>query len=264
MVARFLGVVLIVVLAAPEWASAQPPIAKQARDLFLEGVELSKNKEWAEALEKFDQSIQLVERASSLFNRGVVLLKLDRPTEAIASFDRFYQLAGEGDDALRASADRMVAEAKQKQGQLELEVSPEDAAVRIDGALADSKGPVRHYRLDPGRHVFELSAAEHDPVRAEIELTAGQPSRFSLTLMRHTPLARAPTQAQPKPIALTPAVETQPESDDGDGLLASPWFWGAVGVGAVALSVVLAVSLSGVEDPYTGSADAVLIALERR
>jgi hypothetical protein len=143
-------------------AQAKPGAeAKRARALFDEGVALSDEGKWADALLVFRKSDDLVPSPSARYNIGSTLRALGRYVEARDV------LAHIGDDAaarkqvvkpaLKKEIEKLLGEVKKKIVTVSLKVTPVDADVQMDGN-AVKRLPDGGLELDPGRHVFVITA----------------------------------------------------------------------------------------------------------
>ncbi|UQA55957.1 tetratricopeptide repeat protein [Polyangium aurulentum] len=209
-----------------ESALAQPkkssPEEKQARALFDEGITLSDDGKWAEALEAFQKSDALVHSASARFNIAATQRALGRYVEAkrtlekiIADSDSNTQPLKPG---LRKDVDRLLGEVQAKVVHVRLSKSPTDAEVQIDGTPTEP-GPDGRVELDPGKHVFVISANGHQTATV-------------------TKVLEGDTD-----VALTaPKVAVAPPPPPPDPLYKRGWFWGVVG-GAVAVGAAVAVTV---------------------
>ncbi|MDQ3034322.1 MAG: PEGA domain-containing protein, partial [Myxococcota bacterium] len=164
--------------AMPSRASAQEDASSRARARFEEGIALADRGAYEEAIERFRQSIALVERPSTVFNLGVALRELRRDAEAIAAFERFLEIADASiDDAPIAQARGWIAATQramqQRGGTLVLEYEPRGATVRIDGMDVGSSSPLV-LDLAPGTHRVELEAAGREPASLEVALAPGE------------------------------------------------------------------------------------------
>jgi hypothetical protein len=100
-------------------------------------------------------------------------------------------------------------------GHARILVTPRDATIRIDGALAPP-GTV-DFTVNAGGHTLEVSAPGYQPLRSELAVAAGQ--------------------VREVPVHLEPAVRKR-------RLYERWWFWTLIGGGAGALTTGLAVPLS--------------------
>ncbi len=231
----------------------------EAQALFRRGVSLGEEDRWAEALELFRRSRELIERPNTIFNIGFALFRLGRFGAAIAAFDE-YLAATEGETSERRDESaRLRGEAVAGLAEITLHVSPAGAELFIDGEPAGAaEGGARRVTLDPGRHVLRATLAGHREASITISVLAAERGERSLSL---EPAVPAVTTAEP--------IEDQPAEvvvDDGGDIAAEPWLWIVIGVvlaggaaGAIAGGVIA--SESGPPPPYGGSSGVVLGAL---
>lgn len=86
---------------------------EQARQLWAEGRDLAEQGEWEAALDRFERSAALVDRASTVVSIANAAVRLERPERAIEALDHLAEIADPEDDAqlLEAGAQlRAVAE----------------------------------------------------------------------------------------------------------------------------------------------------------
>lgn len=158
-------------------AGAPRPIAPEveARALFEQGVSLSAEERWGEALEAFRRSRVLVERPSTVFNIAVALLRLGQPTAALAAIDDFMRIADPRQEAARlAEAARMRELATTALARLSLTVEPAQSTVTIDEVAIEGSGATRELTVDPGRHRVDVAAEGHRATSVVVSLMPGE------------------------------------------------------------------------------------------
>ena len=216
--------------SAPSGSTARGPtagpnaatIAGRAKAKFEQGLALSDDGKWVDALMAFRESNDLVPSAVVQYNIAVTLQSLGKYLEArktidgtlddIAHHKLFLKQPGLKKDLteLRESVGAKIVIAS-------LKVSPADGRVEVDGAAPEPL-PDGRVELDPGRHLFVVTAPGHDTTTVTRTLEPGE-IEIALT---------APVAASPPP----PEEETP--------WYLSGWFWG-VGSGVVAAGVAIAV-----------------------
>jgi len=237
-----LALVLTILLAATA-AGAQdvpPPTdesaALEARTLFEDGVRMSREERWAEALDRFRRSRALVPRPSTLFNIAIALDRLGRARESIAAIDEYLTISDPvRDEADRREAVRLRVEAQARLAHLTVAVVVADATVELDGAPID---PGTEQLVDPGDHVLVANAPGYRTTRVSLTLAPGGHVERTLELARV--------------VATTSAPE---EPARGTSLLEDPVFWAiAGGVVAVGLGVGIGVGVATSQpQPYGGT-----------
>lgn len=241
--ARGLGAVLFTatLVAVPARAQlvadppAEPPAAEpeldprveEARALFQQGVELSRQDRWGEALEYFRRSLAIVERPNTIFNIAGIYVRLGRGTEAVVAYRRYLELAPP-DDPDRAAAERALVVAEASIAQLELEVYPADAVVRIDGRRVDGATRIRRLELDPGQRVLTIAAPGR--LTQTIYVSALPGDRGSQRIVLEEDAANIAPAAR--------AMELRIDETAGHWLLA--WGAGVAAAGAILLGTGLA------------------------
>jgi len=241
--------VLAILLAAPvaRGQDVPPPTdataALEARTLFEDGVRMSRDERWAEALDRFRRSRALVPRPSTLFNIAIALDRLGRARESIAAIDEYLTVSDPvRDETDRAEAMRLRVEAEARLVHLTVAVTAADATVELDGAPLD---PGIEQLVDPGDHVLVATAPGHRATRVSLTLAPGAHVERVLEL---APVAATTT---------VPIVTSDPEEGvGGTNLLEDPVFWAiAGGVVAVGLGVGIGVGVATSQpgQPYGGT-----------
>lgn len=219
--------------AAPALASGGKPTPEelQARALFDQGLALSDEGRWSEALEVFKKSDDIQHSASVRFNMAVTYRALGRYVEAKRLVD---QLLTKGVDdkplkpALQKEVQKLRDEVAPKVVNAVIKRYPADASIEIDGTLhiVGSDGRIE---LDPGRHVFLLRKDGYDTITVSKTVEG---SEVEIIL------------SAPKTKIAAPPPET-PFYKKG-------WFWGTVGaVVAAGAAVAVVVVVTSSEAPAT-------------
>jgi hypothetical protein len=167
--------------AEAESASAPDPQEARARELFQQGVALSRTEQWAEALARFRASAAIVERPSTLLNIATALQRLGRARECIAAIDRYFLIAPETDIEPRARAAALRTAMQESLARVALAVLPADAEVLVDGEPVDARY-VGQLSLDPGTHAFLIQREGHLPARFTLDLAPGASTSRAVTL----------------------------------------------------------------------------------
>jgi hypothetical protein len=245
---------LLALLLFATLALAQPKggaEAKQAKALFEEGISLSDNGKWPEALEAFRKSDALVPSASVKFNIGATLRALGRYVEAKNTLEAILKDADSPKStvkpALKEEVKKVLADVYDKVVMITVKLDPKDADLQIDGADA-APLPDGRFEMDPGRHVFVVSAKGHETTTISRTLTADD---TEITL-------KAPASATPKVVEKRVEVKVAEDTP----FYKRFWFWTAAGA-VVAGGVVVAVILTRPDarepaGPPTSSVDRVI------
>ena len=155
----------VLLVACTVLADKSAPESRRARALFEEGVALSDEGKWADALSAFEKSDQLVPSPSARYNVGTTLRALGRYVEAKRTLQSVLTEAPTFKPpmkpALKKDVEKVLAEVNAKIVLVSLKVSPVDADVQMDGG-AITRLPDGRLEVDPGKHVFVASASGHE------------------------------------------------------------------------------------------------------
>lgn len=202
------------------------PEERQARALFDQGLALSDEAKWAEALDVFKKSDELQHSANVRFNMAVSYRALGRYVEAKRLAD---DLLTKGVDdkplkpALQKEVQKLRDEVAPKIVTAVIKRNPPDGTLEIDGTL-HVVGSDARIEMDPGKHVFVLKKDGYDTVTVSKTLE-GTETDVVLTAPK-TKITAAPVEV--------------PFYKRG-------WFWGTVGAvvaGGAAVAVVVVVTRS--------------------
>lgn len=188
--AALIGALGLALLTSSVATAQEDARAAEARALFDRGRELAHDRRFSEAADAFTRSLALVDRASTRFNLAVCHYAQGRFVEAVEQLEAYLNTAdreaeGESwDDALG-----MVTHARDSIAEVVVEVSPDDAAITVDGAPLEG-GARRTLRVNPGPHVVRAEASSHATQIITLEATAGETLIRALTLERTETSAR--------------------------------------------------------------------------
>lgn len=226
-----------------------------ARALFEEGVALGDQGDWNGAADRFQRAYTLKPTPGIAFNWASALSevgKLTQASELLETVSRDPKATPE----LRSDSELKLAQIGPRRARLTLHVDASidaESQVSVDGkawphAVWDVAIPV-----DPGVHVATASDGERQLARAQISLAEGESGELGLG-------TRAPSAAS----AQTRADDRHEQAAAGQRppLYKSWILWtcvGAVVVGGVALTAVLATRDGGSEAPVAGNAGAGVI-----
>lgn len=162
-------------VACTALADKGPPESRRARALFEEGVALSDEGKWADALSAFQRSDQLVPSPSARYNVGTTLRALGRYVEAKRTLESVLADAPTFKPpmkpALKRDVEKVLTEVKARIVLVSLKVSPVDADVQMDGS-AITRLPDGRVEVDPGKHVFVAAASGHETTTVAQLLTS--------------------------------------------------------------------------------------------
>jgi hypothetical protein len=226
-----------VLIAASLWAGValgQPTAVdqKKGKALFEQGLALSDEGKWAEALEVFQKSDEAAPSPVVQFNIAATLRALGRYVESNQRLERLISQS-QGSKTpikpgLRKDIDQLQREVKEKIVVLRLQVDPEGAEVQVDGSplKASSEGKIE---LDPGKHVFLVKKEGYDTT--SVTKTLGP----SDTEMRVT---------APRSRVIETVVEKPVEVEVERPFYTRFWFWAATGAVVVGSAAVIYVATS--------------------
>lgn len=216
----------MLLVASTAFAEPSKSDTKRAKALFQEGVALTDDGKWADALAAFQKSDKIVPSLNVRFNIAATLRALGRYVEAKRVLK---QILKEGPDfdpplkpALQTDVENLLGEVKEKIVVVTLNLKPTDGQVQIDGADAKLKED-GSTEVDPGKHVFVLSAEGYETT----SVTRNVQTSMTIDLI-------APKVA---------VIEKRVEVHDEAPFYASGWFLAGAGV-AVAGGVATALAFA--------------------
>jgi hypothetical protein len=182
---------------SPAAARAQDPAA-DAQRAFTRGVAALQASHFADAVVAFQQSYRLRPVPTVLYDLALAYRALGQNLEAIDAFQRYLHDAGGGVAAGRAAAIRQaLVELRGACGVVALAVSPEGAAVTVDGR-APLYGPSgRDLLVNPGERVVHVEAPGRVAQDRLVRVAAGGREELTVSL--------APAVERPAPVAPTTA-----------------------------------------------------------
>lgn len=249
-----LSLVLSVCLAlgSSSVASAQDP-REQARQLFQDGVAQFDAGEFQSALRAFEEAYRIAPHPSVRINIANCLEQLGRYSEALASYRTFLEeTQGTLKPAERAEIERAVERLQSRFGILDVELSPADAQLTVDGDVP-TRSPTGQIAVTPGNHVVRAALDGYDPAQQVVNVTGGSTQSVQLTLERSEPL---PTPVASAAVELdTDRAPAQPEPEQPKSSL-RPWVWISAGA-TVALAggfAATAVMTMGAQNDFDDNA----------
>jgi hypothetical protein len=230
-------------LAGPPASKPAPPTAeqKEAAKLFDQGVTLSDEGKWSEALEAFRKSDALRPSLSARFNLAATMRALGRYVEAKRTLEKILADGPTWDPpikpALKADVEKLLGEVRPNVVSLKVKVTPASAEVSVDG-LPLERASDGASELDPGRHVFVVTAPEHETTTVTKTLAASD-RELSLS-------------APKKQVVVV-------QKQASGGITTKWWFWTTAGVVvAGAAAAVIAVVVTQQPQATTGAPPATV------
>lgn len=240
---------VLLLLLVPVGASAQDEPAPEVRaELLNEEARIAlERREFAEARDLLQRSLEIHPTARAAFNLARVLREQGLPTRALEYVDALLQgRYGELPPEREAQPRTIESDARGDLAHLTIAIAgARSMDLRVDGEPSGSVTEPRTLVLDPGVHRVLGSAPDGRSFEQSIDLARGERTRIVL--------GREP--------APRPAVTPEPE-DDGGTVLESPWFWIALGAvaigGGVALVLLLDSGADPLENPRFGRVETLL------
>ncbi len=251
--------VLVVVVGGPARAQAQADDAAQspgdlarARALFEEGVSFADQGHFAQAANRFRQTLALHSAPAVKFNLALALEKLGRHGEAAEMLEDVRD-ARHAPRSMRRTARRMLHHIEPHVGHLTVSYAGDlhGAEIVVDDRVIPAEKVGSPVAVDPGQRVVALRHGHQRFASELVDVEAG--GHTSVTLHGRIPTATETARAAQPPPPPHPAPEaaiapTHEETTGGRNVLHTWWFWtaaGAVAVGAIAVVAVASSSGGG-------------------
>ncbi|MBL8677576.1 MAG: PEGA domain-containing protein [Myxococcales bacterium] len=176
--------------------TAQPSPAElaEARSLFDQGIAAADEGRYADAVTAFERSMQLRPSPVVQYNLAMAYRGVGRLLDAITAFERY--LANPGARATReslAETQRALEGVRAEVPELRFALAPSEATATIDGRPIASLGEA--LRVDPGRHVIEVTASDYTPQRLELDLQRSERRTVQATLVQTAADARVAVES---------------------------------------------------------------------
>jgi hypothetical protein len=190
---------------AAQRLQAQAPDADtrdEARVLFNRGVEQYQAERYREALASFQEAYRLAPHPLVRVNMANCYDKLNKPLEAIFHFEQFLDEMG---TTAPAQQRREVKEAlnrlRKQVGELNLDVAPDGALVRIDDTHERRSPVIEPVLLPQGTHQVEITHPGFVTARRDVDIPGGGSTSLFVRLDK---------EAAPPAVAVAPPPETAP------------------------------------------------------
>lgn len=243
-----LGVALTVALASPALAQSDEDL-ERARTLFAEGVELTQEERWSEAIERFRQVLEVRATPQVKYNLALALEANGQLSEAAALLREIQDSRQLGRRA-RRDVQRLLRLIGPRLGQLTVRISGDEAGVRVllDGDEVPLDRIGQPLTVDPGERRVVMQRRGREVASQSVRVEAGQSAEVTLV------------ETRVRPEAVETALVTQEEPlPPSRSVLEEWWFWTIIGAvvviaGGVTIGVV-AGSSSGPPNPVQGNLD---------
>jgi hypothetical protein len=183
--AATLSLVLLVGLAAPAHADEA---RDQSRAAFRRGVAAAKERDFATARDAFTEAYRLFPHPSILLNLGIARARTGELVDAEQDLVKFIADDGGATPEEMKSAQRTLADVKDKLGTIALDVKPAEAKATLDGKplvlLAGRTTPVRAIG---GQHTLKVEAEGYAPSEQKVEVVSKIESPLKVELVSTRP-----------------------------------------------------------------------------
>jgi hypothetical protein len=251
-------------VTTPALAQDEPSAQEMAaaRQLFRSGLGHARASRWEQARADFERSYETAPVPTTLLNLAGAQVETGRLVQGAESYRRFLAGATEGRAArYRDQAQSALGAVEARLAHITVEV--EGAAANDDVRLDDDPLPHgsigRSLAADPGEHVVSVVRSGGTIAEERFTLREGQERRVALEVpaVAIPSVAEASSSGAGTDQSLSVFGRGEDERDgEGGGVLASPWFWTAVGavvIGAAVVVILVATADGGQEDPFQGN-----------
>jgi hypothetical protein len=174
--------------AAPQ---SNPDATARAAVLFERALHEYDRREYAGAAADLRAAYELAPRYTVLYNLGLADAGAGHPTAAIESFQAYLSQGGaEIAESRRDAVLALIAQLSKRVGTLQIDVTPGDALVEVDGAPLTAGASTR---LDAGEHSVRASADGFEPYTTSL-LVGPDASSYHLVVQLH-PVPEVPPPA---------------------------------------------------------------------
>jgi hypothetical protein len=153
-------------------AAQDDALTKAARARFQEGVEFFDKGQFENARAAFLQAYALKKHPAVLLNLAQSSLRSGHTLESAKFFQQYLREATTATPAQRADAERGLADARKKLGQLEVS-APAGAEISVDGERVGTAPLVEPVDVEPGSRVVRMQAPDGTTDSQNVSATAG-------------------------------------------------------------------------------------------
>ncbi|MBK9259047.1 MAG: tetratricopeptide repeat protein [Polyangiaceae bacterium] len=235
------AVVITPALSSMGQDKLRDPAAAEA--LYLSGRKLVGEGKWAEGCEKFRASLELNAAASTLINLAQCSEHDGKLTQALVEYRRALQvnqdtLGAERKRKLEEVAKAGIAALEPRLARVQLVVAnrPTGIEIKRDGLSLPIATIGETIPLDPGEHVFVVTAPGHRKEERKVVLKEGASQTIELLLLAEEKPADATPSPVDKPIADgKPVADDKPIAQDKPSRGVPVWAYVAGGLGLAAV-----------------------------
>ncbi len=167
--------------AAPPQASEEDR-KLEAKQRFRKGIELIKEKAWAEALAEFLASRKLYPTRVATFNAAVVYRELARYAESLETYEALMRDYPDMAEADMAEVRKAVTELRGRVGSIEIDQAEPGAQIVIDGTMRGTYPPPGYLRVSAGSHIVRLVKDGFEPFETRVDLAGGDQARVKAVM----------------------------------------------------------------------------------
>lgn len=248
---RAVAVAAALIVVPVRATAANAADKRHATALLKEGAKLLNSKDFAAALDKFQDAFRAVPNPKIQFNIGLALDGLDRPAEATRAYRKYLEGAPDEAAQPRSHARERLAALRARVTFLTVTTDLPGALVMVDGAEEGRVPLAEPVVLNPGPHQVVVQSPQGGApwVRAIRGEPAGSVELYA-KLSEEAPPRIAPPALVAAPAPAAPVAglsETVPAPEPAPApyrpLYTRGWVWGVAG-GVVVAGVVAAVLLT--------------------
>jgi len=206
---RWLAALLLLgALSSDAHAQPKTPEAKEAKALFEQGMGLSSENKWPEALEAFEKSNKLVPLPVVQYNIAFTMRAMGRFVEAKQKLQAILDVAPTLKPPIKPNLqkdiDQLYSEVKEKIALVTITLDPADVDLQIDGT--PTKLPMNGVvEMDTGKHVFVVKKDGYETNSVTKTIQPGASSlKVSAKLIPPPPPPPPPAPPPPRPFYSKP------------------------------------------------------------
>ncbi len=198
--------------ASPEPGGANTPEGvTEARRRWDEGLQAASEGNFELAVAAFRQSYSLVPHVETLRNLGLAELEVGDFVQAAQHLSKYLAVKSDLSEENREELESELTNAERMVGRLDLDVTPSDAVLQIDGVRVEPPLTGRAWYVEPGRHRILARMPGAQPIEQEVELGAGQQKPVAIALIVSRPTEEELAAAKERPAAGDQRAERWPE-----------------------------------------------------
>ena len=231
----------------------------EARQLFVQGLELSDNGKWAEAAEHFRRVKAVKDAPPVNYNLALNLAELDQLGEANELLTSVLA-SPDAKDALKRQAKGLQQGIQKRAGRVTFRLTGDssDVFLLMDGR--EIKDPTATQYVRPGQHTVVVERDEREILNKKIDVIKGAKTEVRMTILaRKAPTGspdltvpdETPTLTDAEQNATVPVVDPKPGEKKP---LYKDWrLWAGVAAGVVVVIAVVAIIAGSQRRAFDGN-----------